>query len=283
MPLVAVAVLVLGGCAGPVVELGPTTEQMLDAGPGRESSAYRELSDAQGEQVAQAVVAGLKGADDPPLPDGTSVRQGVDSAERPILIVAEEVDDEELRGVGLYAVRPGAGAPPDLVVEVPHPRADRWTEELGQQLFTALDAEALFVAGAHRSADDGAADVAHEPASTFAAVDRAVVGPGTVVLQVHGFDESKHEGSEEVVVSSAEPTPAPLVRALEAALEDAGIETCVYDGRRCRALAGTKNVQAAHARNVGATFIHLELAPDLRERGAGRDELVEILTEVLAR
>jgi hypothetical protein len=73
------------------------------------------------------------------------------------------------------------------------------------------------------------------------------------------------------------------VRDLDEALQDAGIDTCVYDGERCRSLAGTKNVQAAHAQEVGATFIHLELAPDLRESGPGRDELVDILTEVLTR
>lgn len=292
MPAVAVVVLVLAGCAGePVgtpdpeetVQLDATTEQMLDAGPGRDSSAYRPLGDTGGERLAEAVRAGLEGADDPPLPEGTAVLQGVDGAERPILIVAEDVDGGELRGLGLYAVRAGVGAPPGLVVEVPHPRADRWTEELGQELFTALEAEALFVAGAHRSADDGAADVAHEETSTFAAVDRAVVGRGTIVLQVHGFDDSAHEGPAQVVLSSAESTPSALVRDLQRALENAGIDTCVYDGQRCRTLAGTTNVEAAHARDVGATFVHLELAPDLRKSGPERDELVDVLTEVLAR
>jgi hypothetical protein len=295
VPAVAVVVLVLVGCAGEPVEtpdpeetvdtvqLDATTEQMLDAGPGRDSSAYRPLDETGSQRLAEAVRAGLDGADDPPLPEGTAVLQGVDGADQPILIVAEDVDGGELRGLGLYAVRAGAGAPPDLVVEVPHPRADRWTEELGQELFTALEAEALFVAGAHRSADDGAADVAHEATSTFAAVDRAVVGRGTVVLQVHGFDDSAHEGPAQVVLSSAESTPAPMIRDLERALEDAGIDTCVYDGRRCRTLAGTTNVEAAHARDVGATFVHLELAPDLRKSGPERDELVDALTEVLAR
>jgi hypothetical protein len=286
--LLALTVLVLAGCAGPrqpepEPELGARIEQMLDAGPGRESSAYRPLGSTENDQLAKAVLANLAGSDDHPLPDRAQVLTAVDAGDRPIRVVAEDLDGGELQGLGLYAVRDGSGVPPALVVEVPHPRADRWTEQLGPELFTALDAEALFVAGAHRTAGHDAADVAHEKGSTFAAVDRAVVGRGTVVLQVHGFDDSSHKGSAEVVLSSAEATPSPLVRELGEALQSAGIDTCVYDGEQCPSLAGTTNVQAAHARDVGATFIHLELAPDLRKNGPGREQLVKILTDVLTR
>jgi hypothetical protein len=41
-------------------------------------------------------------------------------------------------------------------------------------------------------------------------------------------------------------------------------------------------VQAAHARTVGATFIHLELELDLREPGEERDTLVATLAETLS-
>ncbi len=208
--------------------------------------------------------------------------KAVDADDRPIRVVIEDPGGSAARGLGVYAVREEAGTPPRLVVEVPHPRADRWTEDLGLELFVALDAQALFVAGAHRTAADGAADVAHQPTSAFAAVDRAVVGPRTTVLQLHGFDESRHPGPAQVVLSSAEPTPAPLVEMLDEALEEAGFETCVHEGERCRALAGATNVQGAHARSVGATFVHLELAADLRKAGPKRSRLVEVLREVLA-
>lgn len=280
---VAVTILALVACAGPTTDLDARIEQMLEAGPGRDSPAYRPLGTTESDRLAAAVLAALAGTDDPPLPDGIQALEAVDGADRPVRIVAEDPDGGELKGLGLYAVREGAGVPPELVIEVPHPRADQLTEDLGPELFAALDAQALFVAGAHRTADDGAADVAHEAGSTFSVVDRAVVGRGTVVLQVHGFDASNHDGSGQVVLSSGERTPSPLVRDLDEALEDAGIDTCLYDGERCRELAGTTNVQGAHARAVGATFIHLELAADLREDGAGRKELVEVLTEVLAR
>ena len=279
---VPVCVLVLTGCAGEA-ELGATIEQMLDAGPGRDSSTYRAPEAAENDELARAVLANLAGNDDAAVPDGTRVLRAVDGGDGPVQVVTEDLDDGKVQGLGLYAVRDDVDVPPELVIEVPHPRADLYTEHLGSQLFTALDAEALFVAGAHRTAGDSEADVAHERASTFAAVDRAVVGAGTVVLQVHGFDDSSHEGSAQVVLSSGEATPDRVVLDLAEALEDAGIDTCVYDGDRCPALAGTKNVQAAHARAVGATFIHLELARDLRESGPRREQLVDVLAEVLAR
>ncbi len=279
--VLASSLLVVTGCAAPG-RLGATIEQVLEAGPGRGSPDYRQPAALANHQLAGTVLALLEGADDPPVPDGAQVVEAVDADDRLIRVVTEDLNGSVARGLGVYAVREGAGAPPRLVVEVPHPRADRSTEDLGVELFASLDAQALLVAGAHRTAADGAADVAHRPASAFAAVDRAVVGPGTVVLQVHGFDESRHPGSAQVVLSSAEPTPTPLVEELDEALEDAGFETCVYDGERCRALGGTTNVQAAHARSVGATFVHLELAAELRERGQARTRLVEVLGKVFA-
>ncbi len=276
----AVATAVLTSCAAPV-GLGGVVERVVDSGPGRNSSAYRAPDPVDAHRLGGAVLAVLAGADDPSLPDGTQVVDAVDADGRPVRVVTEATDGEAPRGWGVYAVRAGAGAPPGLVVEVPHPRADRWTEDLGVELFTLLDADALFVAGAHRTAGDGAADVAHRPASAFAVVDRAVVGAGTVVLQVHGFDESRHPGEAQVVLSSTESRADPLVERLAEGFEDAGLETCVYDGERCSALAGTRNVQAGHARTMGATFVHLELAADLRTTAAGRQRVVDVLAAVL--
>jgi hypothetical protein len=277
----AAAVLVVGACSGPVVTLEATVRRTVEAGPGRNSSDYRTPNPLQSHDLAGTVLAYLAGTEDPPVPDGVEAVEAVDSDRRAVRIVAEDVDGGGTEGLGLYAVREGTGAPAGLVIEVPHPRADQRTEYLGTELFTALDASALFVAGAHRTAGN-AADVTHEPASAFAAVDRAVVGRGTVVLQLHGFDESRHSGYAQIVLSSGESTPGSLVERLDRDLEDAGFDTCVYDGDRCQALGATRNVQAAHARTVGATFIHLELELDLREPGEERDTLVATLAETLS-
>ncbi len=275
--------LALGACAAeeaPSERLDVLLERVVDAGPGRGSPDYRSPDPLVAHMLAGGVLAVLGGADDAQLPVGTVLVESVDADGRPVSVVIED-PEEGARGLGAYAVRQGTGAPAALVVEVPHPRSDRHTEDLGVELFTASGADVLLVAGAHRTAGEGAADVAHEPASAFAAVDRAVVGPGTVVVQVHGFDESRHRGSSSVVLSSTEAAPDPLVRQLAAAFEDAGVEACLYDGEDCAALAGTRNVQGAHARGVGATFVHLELAAELRDSASGRRRVVEVLTDVL--
>jgi hypothetical protein len=277
----AAAVLVVAACSTPAVTLGATVRRTVEAGPGRHSSDYRTPPPLRSHELAGTVLAYLAGSEDPPAPDGVEAVEAVDSDRRPVRIVTEDVGGGT-EGLGLYAVREGTGVPPGLVIEVPHPRADQRTEYLGTELFTALDASALFVAGAHRTAGNGAADVAHEPASAFAAVDRAVVGRGTVVLQLHGFDESRHQDYARIVLSSGESSPGSLVERLDEDLEEAGFDTCVHDGDRCQALGATGNVQAAHARTVGATFIHLELELGLREPGEERDALVAALAEALS-
>jgi hypothetical protein len=268
------------GTGGDPPALSSTIEDAVAAGPGRDSGTYQPPSQTEVDQLANAVIALLSG-DDPSPPDAVRVGDAVDADRRHVRVVEEDRTDGDLHGWGTYAVRSGAGVPAGVVVEVPHPGADRGTEKLGPRLFAALHGDALLVAGAHRSAGNGA-DVAHEPSSAFAGVDRAIVGSGTVVLQVHGFDESQHRGSADVVLSSTDATPGPLIRELADALEEAGFRPCVYDGEDCDALAGTRNTEGAHARAVGATFIHLELASDIREPGDRQDELIRVITSVLA-
>jgi hypothetical protein len=181
------------------------------------------------------------------------------------------------QGLGVYAMRTGAGSPARLVVEVPHPRADMNTEILGPLLFDELHADALLVATTHRSV----ADMAHRSDTVFAGVDAAIVGARTVVVQVHGFDESRHDGGAQVVLSSTEMPASPLVRQLASKLGDAGFNTCVYDGIKCKSLAGTRNIEAAHARSVGAEFVHMELAAGVRSDAQERERLAEAMASVL--
>jgi hypothetical protein len=181
------------------------------------------------------------------------------------------------QGLGVYAMRTGAGSPARLVVEVPHPRADMNTEILGPLLFDELHADALLVATTHRSV----ADMAHRSDTVFAGVDAAIVGARTVVVQVHGFDESRHDGGAQVVLSSTEMPASPLVRQLASKLADAGFNTCVYDGINCKSLAGTRNIEAAHARSVGAEFVHMELAAGVRNDAQERERLAEAMASVL--
>ncbi|MGI9023039.1 MAG: hypothetical protein ACR2HV_07390, partial [Acidimicrobiales bacterium] len=102
---------------------------------------------------------------------------------------------------GLYVLT--LSARPWLVVEVPHPVSDINTEHLGSTVFKDAGASALLVAGALRSADDGKADVAHEPMSIFEAVQGGVVDAAAtrppLIIQVHGFADNSLDGFDAVV------------------------------------------------------------------------------------
>ncbi len=279
--MIALAVVALPSCAPAHETVGDLVAASVSAGPSAASGDYRPPS-APAAAAAGSLVRALLDTDaDVAVPDHVNVTEARGPADADVAVVSERRGDGPPLGLGLYAVKRGAGAPPRLVVEVPHPRADLRTEDVGVALFEAADADALFVATAHREAGGGAADVAHRADSVFAAVDRAVVGAGTVVVQIHGFAEDRRDSATDVVLSSAEPAASPLVRRLASVLDGRDFETCVYDGDDCDDLAGTSNVQAAHARAVGATFVHLELSRSVRSDAARRAQLVDAVADVL--
>ncbi len=266
-PLLLLTVLAVTACGG-----NPTVEQALSEALAGDLRQYEAPSEETISGVAGLVEGALNGVDDLEVPAHLELTR-IKSDGRDIAVFTER---RQRQGFGVYAVRTGTGTPAQMVVEVPHPRADLNTETLGPLLFDSLNADALLVAGTHRSM----ADVAHQRDTVFAGVDAAIVGAGSVVVQVHGFDESRHDGAAQVVLSSTEARPSPLVRRLADALDAAGFNTCVYDGKRCRALAGTRNVQAAHARSVGAEFVHLELSAELRSEPQERQRLTDTLASV---
>jgi hypothetical protein len=96
------------------------------------------------------------------------VTAGTDPAtDRRYSLATSRVDTD--RSSGLLAIDLTL-PPPQVVVEVPHPGSDRHTERLGLALFRALPRAALLIAGAHRRAAQGAADVAHQSDSMFHAL-----------------------------------------------------------------------------------------------------------------
>lgn len=199
----------------------------------------------------------------------------VEQARGSRLVVPERVPDG--RGWGLYAVRPGGAA---LAVEVPHPRADRLTEHLGAALAERTGAQHLLVAGARRDRDDGAADVAHEPDSLFAAVHAALAAEGLPAVQVHGFAASSSPG-QDVVVSPGSAALTPLVQRLADAAEASGLRTCRAWQQDCGPLEGRTNVQSRASARAGAPFVHLEVTAAVREDAGRRAALVEALAAAL--
>ncbi len=175
-------------------------------------------------------------------------------------------------GDGLYVARPEQGSRP-VTIEVPHPRSDAWTDQIGADVYARSTARYLLMAGADRGAGDDA-DVAHAPDAAFAGTDMLLVRKDWVVVQIHGFTRRRHPGYPDAVVSSGTATPGATATRVARELESQGISTCVYDGTTCADLAARTNVQGQHARAVGADFVHVELErsvradPALRSRAA---------------
>ncbi len=156
---------------------------------------------------------------------------------------------------------------PDLVIEVPHPGSDRLTSRLGLELFRALPTAALLVAGAHRDAADGAADVAHRADSLFHAGAQVLAVPE---LQLHGFAAASAPDTD-AVISPGAGRATDWHRDLEKALTQQGFRT-----RHHEHLAGRTNVQGIAAAELGRPFLHLELTPLLRRDH--RDRVVDAVT-----
>lgn len=234
-------------------------------------------SKAEREGVARAVQDLERDDRDRLVPNGFEVRTATDGSGREVEALIESAPRNQ--GAGLYAVRRTSS---HVLVQVPHPRADAHTEDLGLALFDATSARALLVAGALRTAGGGAADVAHRPSTTFAAVSDRIVRKGDQVLQVHGFSDDKHPRYGDVVLSDGQGKPAPAITGLGESLRRAGFEVCVYDGRQCQSLGATTNEQAPGVRRAGATFIHMEVSRGVRDSSSRTADLVSAVSRALA-
>ena len=185
----------------------------------------------------------------------------------PYTLVAGEAGTERSWG----AVVLEGTVPPRQVVAVPHPVADRLTAWLGLELFRAAPGSALLMAGTHRRASGGAADVAHRTDSMFHEFAGVLAAHAPVEVQPHGFAAETLPEFDAVVSPGA------------AAYDDA--HTALRDAllaRRFRVrpewtglLDGATNVQGRAAAARGTAFLHLELAPALRTDPAARAAVVD--------
>lgn len=180
------------------------------------------------------------------------------------------------KGWGLYLFRVGGTAPGPILVEAPHPIADAGTPLVAVHLYQALHLQALLIAGAHRDANaDGSADVAHAAQSIFQSIHAALLKPtkNAIVLQIHGFDGSKHPDYPQVVLgfdrifTGSKTNPADdqknmLAQKIGSALTAQQISVGICDGKLWKDLCGVTTVQADSL--SGEIFIHLEMDSSLR-------------------
>lgn len=202
--------------------------------------------------------------------------------------------DPIIKGWGLYFFRIGTSS--NVVIEAPHPLSDENTPQIAMQLYRALDARALLIAGAHRDANrDGSSDITHASQTVFQAIHETLVSSDTpVVLQIHGFSAGKHPGYPQVVLghnldvlmNSQTPPAEPqtsaeqeLLNRLADSLIAEEVSVGICDGNSWQDLCGEKNVQAKTMH--GSVFIHIEL--DEAMRGRKSKMLISAITRVLAK
>jgi hypothetical protein len=174
------------------------------------------------------------------------------------------------RGWGLYFFRKQAAH--DIIIEAPHPVADEDTSEVALDLYRALEAKALLIAGTHRDANtDGSADPAHAAESIFQTVHITLFRPDgqpdtrIIFLQIHGYAAEDHEGYPEVVIGynwMNDPEKDLILSKIVTALQKNNLTVGTCNEKGFNGLCGTLNLQRQAAN--GGIFIHMELSAALR-------------------
>lgn len=188
------------------------------------------------------------------------------------------------KGWGLFFFRKYASQ--NIVVEAPHPVTDDNTPEVALDLYRALQAKALIVAGANRDANiDNSADPAHAPDTIFQAIHIALFrlaglpDKKTIFLQIHGYSISEHSNIPQVVIGynwQNDLDKDLLISKIVSALQDNNITVGLCSGKKYQGLCGTTNVQRLVTE--GGVFIHMELSRSLRNNDLG---LVRALRQAL--
>ncbi|GIG61547.1 hypothetical protein Lfu02_59190 [Longispora fulva] len=195
---------------------------------------------------------------------------------RPYLLLLGERGTERSWG----AILVDRSVPVSLVVEVPHTGFDLNTDVIGMAEFRARPGAVLLVAGAHRNAAGGLADVAHNDRSLFHALTTALAGRGLPQVQLHGFaDESLPDW--DVVVSVGAAGVLAQARAVSDALTTAGFDVCRAWERQCGKLEGNNNVQGRAAAQLGQVFVHVEISNSNRGDADSRARIVEALAHAM--
>jgi hypothetical protein len=236
---------------------------------------------------------------------GTSVPAGVPApfVVRPVTDdggVFAVLESRATEGGGAYLFRRARPAPPvegagdgggnrEMIVEVPHSFADRFTLPIGLSLFRGARARALLTNTVHRYRGAGcaedvercAADMAHTDASYFHAAHEGVMRahPGACVVALHGFDGAPED--PDAIVSAA-GTAGPAEYAT-------GILRGAFPGRRfalfpseVNRLGGTTGTQAQQLREAGGCMLHIELGGAFRSELMNDRALRKRLAEALA-
>jgi len=188
------------------------------------------------------------------------------------------------RGWGLYLFRKTAAQ--KIVIEAPHPVADENTSAVALDLYRALKAKTLLIAGTHRDANaNGLADPTHTVDTIFQAVHTTLYNIAAqpdnelIFLQIHGYSAKEHPDTPQVVIGfnwQNDSEKDLLLHKIVDALQQNKITVGVCNDNKYQGLCGTSNVQRQATQ--GGIFIHLELSKTLR---LDDHELVSALRQAL--
>lgn len=171
------------------------------------------------------------------------------------------------RGWGYYFFARSARRPM-LIIEAPHPLADRDSELAAARATSELSPVAFLLAGAHRYANPGiASDVSHVASSIFEAVHEVALSADCAAIQVHGFSAAGHRGYPQLVISSGAVPPGQDAAALCGAITTRGMDCVTFDGTAWSDLGALANVQGGFARRTFGSghFLHIETDESVRD------------------
>jgi hypothetical protein len=150
-----------------------------------------------------------------------------------------------------------------VIIEAPHPVTDFNSQQIAYTIFTSTypHVTALLVSGVERTfGPNGQTDMAHRTQSIFETAHEAFTKFGSVVIQIHGFDASRHPTEPLVVLSNGDGGINGALQAIASNLEAAKLSVGVFDGFTHEKLGAQKNVQGRYARTFGAGFVHSEVS-----------------------
>ena len=199
----------------------------------------------------------ISGADASGLltPLGFTISSGIDSVtKKPYVLAYNEFGTD--RSWGLYLV--DLSAPIRLIIECPHPVSEASTELMGLQHWQTVSGTLLMLAGAHKDANSGLADVTQNTASLFHGVAASFASMKLPQIQYHGYADATAPSLSQVV-SAGTGIVGSAIKRVSTELASAGFAVGnAWDSSGSgTGLTATTNVQGIDAASKNATWVHV--------------------------
>ncbi|MCF6270342.1 MAG: T9SS type A sorting domain-containing protein [Melioribacteraceae bacterium] len=166
------------------------------------------------------------------------------------------------RGWGTYIFNENGNN--DVVIEVPHPRWDSNTWQVGFRAFQQLNSQYFLLSGTHRYANGrypAPADPAHNTENIFYTVHTQLAPKANHAIQIHGFSRSnsKYDGYPDVVISNGTSNPSAILDSLKTEITTDGYSVGIFDGVNYSHLGARTNTEGFWSNMNNLSFIHIEM------------------------